>query len=999
MSTMEAKKSNMGRRWGSVCLNIIIMLVILATSLLSNVFLSNNNIASAANYSDQLRTVPDVPYNTSGEHGIWLDRAHIVLYWSSEDYVEGRPYVFSAPAEGLNKDVEYINETCNKITGVSRPDYNSTPSAGRLTKCDGSPPVNVTIYNEDFAKIDGYIYDAADTGTESITMPRYLRGIDGMDATNIYGCSNPLYAGPANGGLSGKYDKQDGVFEKTNSNRYELIGDNNTWIDNLRNDSNRVKKAKQHRTSTYDTPIRAQSCTLSYAGNGEEAGRDIYLLKDYSYTDALDGTKNKILDWQSIRGRVTALTDYFNSSDVGRAALQSCKQGLNLGGTSRDDLILRIAEQGENLGDPFVDCLMRELEDDPAFSEALGFEATGDFSEQIIADTSESCDGGGIPIISDLVCSLVRAVFDWVFESFTSIISYLASPPDMFDQQNSTLEQAMSNLRNVANIIFILAFLLVVLQYMTNLNVVDAYFIKKFIPRLVIAVVLVQASFFITSELNGFFYDLGKSVQSLVFFGSQQGDLQITNGVGTLAIFAAPSILGFVLIIGIVMLIVLIITFVILAIRYILIIVLAILAPLAFAALAIPQLESVTKKWFNMYIKLLLMYPIIMFFIAASSIIGGVFSGGNMVFQLFGIIVQFLPFIILPFTFKFAGGIMGGISAKLQKAGTGAAKKYGKQAYDRSDYKMGKDYAKEQDRKRKQTASQARKRDQILAGGGGARGAKIRSDPHLMADLRADQAQHELQPQIAAERLRKVQQSAETQRIAEEQRNIAAHIRGGGYYEDRDGRQHTNERDASLAYLADQAAANARLGTTEGMDNANIAMGQLLANGGDTPFVGQLRDSLGGDSAEWDGLRSANYTPLAAVRADLAAATRPGSTDDFFSVASTVEKMAGQKREAWHTAAQTDATRTMAAYDDVKNSGGGNAGKLADSTHVVASVVQSINNNHAQVGDASLVDLQKTHDALHARHQELINTPGADASVIAATASALRVVQNEVAGR
>ncbi len=388
-----------------------------------------------------------------------------------------------------------------------------------------------------------------------------------------------------------------------------------------------------------------------------------------------------------------------------------------------------------------------------------------------------------------------------------------------------------------------------------------------------------------------------------------------------------------------------------------------------------------------------------MFFIAASSIIGGVFSGGSLIFQLFGMIVQFLPFIILPFTFKFAGGIMGGISAKIQKAGTKAATKYGKEAYGRSDYKMGKDYAKEQDRKRKQSDSQARKRQQIIDGGGGRRGSALRADPRAMSALRADQEQHRLQPQAEQERLRKIQHAAEAQRLAEEQRAITGHVRGGGVYNDRNGKTHSNERDASLAYLADQAATNAQLGTAEGVDNANVAMAQLLADGGDTPFAGEVRSTLGAGSAEWDALRTANYTPLAAVRADLAAATRPGSTDDFFSVASTVEKMAGQKKEAWHTAAQTDATRTMAAYDDVKNSGGGNAGKLADSNQVVASVVQSINNNHAQVGDASLVDLQKTHDALHARHQELINTPGADASVIAATASALRVVQNEVAGR
>lgn len=977
------------------------MLVILGTSLLSNVFLSNKNVVSAASYSDQLRTVPDVPYNTTFEHGIWLDRAHIVLYWSSEDYVEGRPYVFSAPAEGLNKDVEYTNDTCNIITGVPRPDYNSTPSTGRLTKCDGSIKT-VTIYNEDFAKIDGYIY--TDGGDKFIDMPRFISGIDG--------CGLGQFTG-----FSGKYGKTNGKFENKTSSYYQEIAPDDspkTVVHEIRSESSRVSTAVQTQTSDCDGPTDAlglvvspvflsaggNSKTMQYAGE-PNGGRRINLLKNYSYTDALDGTKNKILDWQSIRGRVNALTDYFNTSDAGKAALQDCKQGLNLGGTPRDDLILRIAEQGENLGDPFVDCLMRELADDPAFSEALGFEATGDFSEQIIADTSESCDGGGIPIISDLICSLVRAVFDWVFDSFTSIISYLAAPPDMFDQQNSTLEKAMSNLRNVANIIFILAFLLVVLQYMTNLNVVDAYFIKKFIPRLVIAVVLVQASFFITSELNGFFYDLGKSVQSLVFFGSQPGDLQISNGIGTIAAFAVfagagPGILGIILVIGIIMLIVLIITFIILAIRYILIIVLAILAPLAFAALAIPQLESVTKKWFNMYIKLLLMYPIIMFFIAASSIIGGVFSGGSLIFQLFGMIVQFLPFIILPFTFKFAGGIMGGISAKIQKAGTKAATKYGKEAYGRSDYKMGKDYAKEQDRKRKQSDSQARKRQQIIDGGGGRRGSALRADPRAMSALRADQEQHRLQPQAEQERLRKVQHAAEAQRLAEEQRAITSHVRGGGVYNDRNGKTHSNERDASLAYLADQAATNAQLGTAEGMDNANVAMAQLLADGGDTPFAGEVRSTLGAGSAEWDALRTANYTPLAAVRADLAAG--PGKTG--WDVASTVEKQAGQKKEFWEGAVKDDTLKAMSAISDVEAAGGSSSSRLTmSSTEAAKHAADAINGGTVNLGAGQLDHLYATHTALESRVKQLSSDPTANPADITAAQNAITALEAEIVTR
>lgn len=647
----------------------LLLLLLLVASQFISIIAINPATVSAANFSGELSGIREPAVTTSEEVGIWADRALIYLYHSSNSTpgeVTGVKHALWAEVTGLNDgNIKYSNG-CQELT-VNFSGYNDTPASGTLTDCDGKLASTVRLVNQKNAFLDGYSYSTSNE--ELIFMPRYISGVENCGGVPV----------------SGKYSS-DGTFKKDGS-EYKLNSDSRTVINNYQDGSPNAT-AKQKRTSEYKVAGVGQSCTLSYAGDGQDGGRTIYLLKGYNREEVKSAITDKIDEYQSKRGRKERLTDYFAASTAGQTALRDCQTGAQISG-SQADMINLLVEVGDNAGsNPFVDCMLRELADDSEFRQALDYSYSGNFEENLNLGEENSCNGGGIPIISDLVCSITRWLFDIIFDAFTGIIGWLAQPPDMFEQQNSTLEASMRNLRNIANIIFIIAFLALIFQYLTNVNVADAYFIKKFVPRLVIAVVLVQASFWITAELNYFFYDLGRSVQSIVFFGQQPGGLQISNGVATLALFAGPALLGMAMIIGLIMLIVLVITVVVLAIRYVLIIVLAIFAPLAFAAFAIPQLEGMTKKWLKMYIQLLMMYPIIMFFIAASSIVGGVFNGGGFVMQMMALIVQILPFIILPFTFKFAGGIMGNISGKLVNKASGFAKGKSKEAYGNSQFGM-----------------------------------------------------------------------------------------------------------------------------------------------------------------------------------------------------------------------------------------------------------------------------------------------------------------------
>lgn len=636
--------------------------IFVMSGVLSSVVVFLPEEARAANFSGQLSGIREPSLGGGEEVGVWADRALIYLYRSSSTKTEeSAGHALWAKVDGLNDgNIEYSND-CQTLT-VNFSGNNATPSTGTLKDCKSQLASTVRLVNQKNAFIDGYSYGGSKSD-ETVFMPRYISGVDG--------CGTPS--------RTGKY-ASDGRFEKSGGGEYKLNGSNSdTVIKDYKAGSGYFGTAKQQRDSVYAVGPVKENCSLSYAGDGTDSGRTIYLVKGYTRDEVKEAIRSKIDNFQSKRGRKERLTKYFNDSATGRTALAKCQAGAEVSG-SRDALINTLVDVGNNAGtNAFVDCMLRELESDSAFQQALDYQYSGNFNEDLSLGDDADCGAGGIPIITDLMCGLIKWMFNTIFDIFTGVIAWLATPPDMFKQQNSTLEQSMTNLRNVANVLFVIAFLMVVLQYLTNLNVADAYFIKKFIPRLVIAVVLVQASFWITAELNYFFHDLGSSVQSIVFFGQNPGDLQIGNGAATIALFAAnPGVMGMLLLVGLIMLIVLLITLIILSIRYVLIIVLAIFAPLAFAAMAIPQLEGMTKKWFKMYVQLLMMYPIIMFFIAASSIVGGVFSGGGGILQLMGLVVQILPFIILPFTFKFAGGVMAGVTAKVlsaPKKGYGAYKK------------------------------------------------------------------------------------------------------------------------------------------------------------------------------------------------------------------------------------------------------------------------------------------------------------------------------------
>lgn len=220
------------------------------------------------------------------------------------------------------------------------------------------------------------------------------------------------------------------------------------------------------------------------------------------------------------------------------------------------------------------------------------------------------------------------------------------------------------------------------------------YTVKKAVPKLVIAVILVNLSWVIcqaaittTNILGDGIGDLIRSVaipdatnsdfptftnmselgsnfewQTLIGAGLVGGGIALFTGGVFAALGAIISALA-----------ALVLGFLVLMFRRFFIATLVILSPLALVCWAIPGLDKWAKRWWDLFIKLLLMFPFVMAMFGVSDVLAVVLkdTAGNFVGQLMLVFVRFAPFALMPLVFKIAGGAFGTLTGMVNDRGKG----------------------------------------------------------------------------------------------------------------------------------------------------------------------------------------------------------------------------------------------------------------------------------------------------------------------------------------
>ncbi len=195
--------------------------------------------------------------------------------------------------------------------------------------------------------------------------------------------------------------------------------------------------------------------------------------------------------------------------------------------------------------------------------------------------------------------------------------------------QNGTY-LAWSQAKDLANIAFIVAFVIIVISQVTSYGISN-YGIKRMLPRLIVAAIAVNVSYFICQAMADISNVMGYSIhQGLLDIAAKVGPAPFAGGAGSggefnssdgfmakiaIAMLAvAGAVWLFMAPLGAVLLFVIItvatIT-VILLLRKAFIVLLVVASPLAFVAYLLPNTEQYFQKWLSMFWKLLLVFPIV----------------------------------------------------------------------------------------------------------------------------------------------------------------------------------------------------------------------------------------------------------------------------------------------------------------------------------------------------------------------------------------------------
>jgi hypothetical protein len=255
------------------------------------------------------------------------------------------------------------------------------------------------------------------------------------------------------------------------------------------------------------------------------------------------------------------------------------------------------------------------------------------------------------------------------------------------------LQAVWAVFRSLADVFFVIIFLIIIFSTVISTGV-DSYTIKKVLPRLVIAAILVQFSFF----FSGFLIDVGNVLGSgiidlvnnalagatipamisqhapapanSILSGFVVGGGLIAIG-GSIVWLAGPAVL-FMLLALLISLVAFIVT---LVVRLLLINVLVVLAPIAIVLWILPNTEKLSKKWLDNFIKVVLMFPMIALLLAAGRIIQAIsFSGAsNELLELVGMLGPLIAFALMPMTFKWAGTAMSSVSGVIGKRASSTA--------------------------------------------------------------------------------------------------------------------------------------------------------------------------------------------------------------------------------------------------------------------------------------------------------------------------------------
>lgn len=354
------------------------------------------------------------------------------------------------------------------------------------------------------------------------------------------------------------------------------------------------------------------------------------------------------------------------------------------------------------------------------------------------AATSEGDDAGAVGTtcvvdgIGWFVCATANFLGDVVDSIYGAIENmFIVNRINLnINDPANTMYNVWSLFRNIANPVFVILFLFIIFSQLTGAGISN-YGIKKTLPRLIVVALLMNLSYWIAAAavdvsniLGGGIYDLlsGFSEVANVEISANWGNILgallsgaaitvaggvvATAGVAAVAAAGTSAVLPLIaialpLLLGAILAVITAI-FALIA-RQAIIVILIFVAPLAFAAMLLPNTEKLFTKWRQMFVSMLVLYPVMSIIFAGAKLAGLAIlatAGGadsddfiqTGITILTGQAMMVIPlFLLIPLLIKYSGSgidkLAGNLRSKLNgvaKPISGAARKFGAKGLNRN---------------------------------------------------------------------------------------------------------------------------------------------------------------------------------------------------------------------------------------------------------------------------------------------------------------------------
>ncbi len=309
-------------------------------------------------------------------------------------------------------------------------------------------------------------------------------------------------------------------------------------------------------------------------------------------------------------------------------------------------------------------------------------------------DGTVTCNTDVLGAVGWVVCPVMHWLSRLTDNVYDFIKQFLEVKTNVYDTSSKTYE-AWAPFRDLANVMFIVGFVIVVLSQVTGMGISN-YGIKRMLPRLIVMAILVNSSYLICqlavdisnilgATMVSFFDSVApkhapttwETLTNFILSGGTIGGAGLAAGAVVIAVLLMYLAVSIPVLLA--ALLALVMIALILIARQAIIVLLIVVSPVAIALNLLPNTEQWFKKWQKMFFSLLMVYPVI----------GALFGAGNLASSILGqadgvemtiaaLGAAILPLFVVPSLLKGSLAATGALGAKLQGLSDKASGRVGK---------------------------------------------------------------------------------------------------------------------------------------------------------------------------------------------------------------------------------------------------------------------------------------------------------------------------------